>query len=167
MDADTYEVGVSRIGIADKLDTLVISAAGTDTITVVAYTPPSAPGSDSVCVEGWIFSQGYTYPLPGAKAVFYVTGATLKDTATGVILEKLTTGIEAPVNDTGGFRIYVPASCNLVPWKDYLDGHWTSSDTVFYNMEVKRGKATIWGPIENIFIPDTTGCLNFDDAPFR
>lgn len=165
LDADTYEAGVSRIGIGDKLDTVEITGAGTDTISVVAYTPPAAPGGDSVCVIGDVREMGYKYPRPGLKAIFSVEESGIQDTSTGVFLEKVS--IEIPVSDTGRFEGYVPASTNLVPWNLYKAGHWGSSDTVFYHVEIKDRNRVVLPPMSGVFIPDSTGCLNMEDVPFR
>ena len=165
----TYTVAVTALTIHNELDTITISADGRDTILVVAQATASSPGSDSICVEGWLFGEDYTKPTTGAKVIFSVQQGTLMDTSVTphVLIEKFSKGVQATVTDSGYFRIYLPASINLVPWKQYLEGHWTSSDTVFYDMEIKRGTNIIWEKITNIFIPDTTGCLNTEDLPFR
>ena len=170
IDPATYTIAVTQVGIHNILDTLTITADGRDTILVVAYGAGSSPGSDSICVEGWLFGEDGTEPKPGARVIFSVQHSALMDTSTDphILIEKFAKGVQATVSDSGHWRIYLPASINLVPWKNYKDGHWTSSDTVFYNMKIeRRAEGTIWEEFKDIFIADTSGCLNIEDIPFR
>lgn len=166
LDVGTYITGTRRVGIHSSTDTLEITADGTDTIDVVAYSAGSAPGSDSVCIEGYVFDLGYTYPTAGLEAMFYLGYETaIQDTSTGVFLEKVV--VTADVNSVGYFKAYLPASNNLVNWRDHIAGDWSSADTIFYIVEIKKDTRVVLPPIEGVFIPDTTGCLNIEDIPFR
>lgn len=149
LDIDTYEVGVSRIGIHNKLDTLAITADGTDTIWVTAYSP-SIPSDPSVCAV-WVTATDVGLNKLDrfeivAKPYLKSGGRNLRSDAGGLIFAS-----EYKVYaDTGYAEIQIPRSALL-----RYDYRGSVIDTVSYNFTITMFKAGDVLYIENVEIPDS------------